>query len=75
MDEKRDIGLEAHSAAEKHLDECFAWQSYNDGLGENGNGPAPEEDPASEPFCGCQTCMIRETLYAAWPVIAKAMGY
>ena len=29
------------------------------------------ESPAVGPFCGCDTCITRETIAGAWPVIEK----
>jgi hypothetical protein len=56
---------EAQQAAEQHLDACMAAE---DAMAENGQ---VVDTPACAPFCGCETCSIRETLYAAWPY---AMG-
>jgi hypothetical protein len=58
--------LAAQRAAEDHLDACF---EYID-IMESPNEPDDErydvpEDPASAPFCGCNTCIVRETLLAA----------
>lgn len=55
-----DFGLEAQAAAEAHLDACFY------ALDEE------TKSPASAPFCGCDTCCIRETLHAVWPIMLKA---
>lgn len=60
-----DVGYLAHHAAERHLAAChdalWAWSEREDGE------PEPES-PASAPFCGCDTCVVREVLYAAWPI-------
>jgi hypothetical protein len=29
--------------------------------------------PALAPFCGCDTCLVRETLAAIWPHIERAL--
>jgi len=55
-----DFGMAAQAAAEAHLQACM------DALDANDAGVA-WESPASAPFCGCDTCCVRETLYAAWP--------
>lgn len=61
---KEDIGPALQDAAQQHLEQC--WQEYY----------ALEEDPeatiddvASAPFDGCDTCMAREVLAGAWPLI------
>lgn len=58
-----DVGYLAQQAAEKHLAACY------DALVEEEDDPEKwPESPASAPFCGCETCVVREVLYAAWPV-------
>lgn len=71
MTTPRDWGFEAHQAAEQHLDACDAWLAYYDDPDEQ-ERPAGD-DPASAPYDGCQTCLIREALHAAWPVIEEAV--
>jgi hypothetical protein len=60
-----DWGHLAQKAAEKHLSACmethFAWEE----------GDESKVSPASAPFCGCETCIVREVLYAAWPILEK----
>jgi hypothetical protein len=62
---KTDIGILAQRAAEKHLDACheamWAWEEGDDEI----------ESPASAPFCGCDTCIVREVLWAAWPIFQE----
>ena len=57
----RDFGAEAQKAAEAHLAACqeamFAMEE---------DVETEVESPASAPFCGCDTCVVREVLYAAW---------
>ena len=53
----------AHSAAADHLTKCFIAL-----LGED------DEDPASAPFCGCETCVVREVLYAALPHVERHLN-
>lgn len=55
-----DLDLQAQNAAEAHLEACWAW------LDDDG----PEPDMAG-PFCGCATCLVRETLHAAWPYLRQ----
>lgn len=66
-----DWGREAHDKAVNHLDACDMWQAYYDNEDEE-ERPAGD-DPASAPYCACQTCLVREVLYAAWPVIEEAV--
>ena len=54
-----DVGVLAQRAAEDHLAAC--WEALD----------IMEESPASAPFCGCQTCEVREVLYAAWPIFER----
>lgn len=67
-----DWGREAHDAAVAHWDACEAWMDWYDGGEVKGERPAGG-DPASAPYCGCQNCVVREVLYAAWPVIEEAI--
>lgn len=60
----RDWRYDAHYAAVAHLEACMAAEDALD-VGQ------PLDSPAVGPFCGCDTCSIRETLAAAWPY---AMG-
>jgi len=59
-----DWGVLAQKAAEKHLAAC------NEALFAIEDGQEVES-PASAPFCGCDTCQVRETLYAAWPILER----
>lgn len=53
---------DAHEAAAKQLD---ALAPYSDWADEEAD---PEKMPATAgPWCGCETCEIRETLAVAWP--------
>lgn len=61
----RDLGVEAQRAAEAHLEACQEAQWDNDEGGDM-------ESPASAPFCGCDTCVVREVLFAAWDIIFEA---
>jgi hypothetical protein len=65
----RDYGLEAQQAAEAHIEACF------DALDHEGEPGAEEQIPFPEtlgPFCGCTTCIVRETLWKAWPILEEA---
>lgn len=62
----RDYGLEAHQAAEKHLEACdYALHVEID-------GEAPDFPETAGPYCGCETCIVREVLFAAWPILLEA---
>lgn len=61
-----DWGLEAHRAAEAHLEAC--WEALMDET-EGGDGDWPD---VAAPFCGCHTCEVREVLHAAWPYAMRA---
>jgi hypothetical protein len=60
-----DPGPAIHDAAAAHLEAVwaafYAW--------EEDPGAVEVASPAVGPFCGCETCMIRETIAGAWPVI------
>lgn len=72
-DTPTDWGYQAQQAAEAHMDTLERWQEYYD-EGEP-EDERPEGDPpeSAGPYCGCHTCVIRETLHAAWPVIEEAV--
>jgi hypothetical protein len=57
----------AQKAAEERLAYCNA-QLYEDEIEDGNELPAPGEgqEPCG-PFCGCDTCIVREVLDAAWP--------
>lgn len=52
---------DAHRASEAHLDALM------DALNIEEEGGTPDWPESLGPFCGCQTCCIREALAAAWP--------
>lgn len=62
----RDYGLEAQQAAEAHLAAIWEYE-----LADEGHPDVPIPDFAA-PFCGCDTCIVREVLHAAWPIIMEA---
>ena len=59
-----DPGPVIQAAAERHLEKV--WEAYH--LAADA-GEDEIDDPASAPFCGCETCVIREVLAGAWPQI------
>lgn len=65
-----DVAERAQEAAEKHLAACNeALYDYD----ENG-ADATTESPSVAPYDGCDTCIVREVLYAAWTVIEEHVG-
>lgn len=66
--------LDAQTAAEEHLAKVY---EYHDRLAELGYSDAViaqvGDDPAYGPWCGCDTCQVRETLHAALPHLEKAV--
>lgn len=70
----RDWGHHAQKIAEAHLQACSDWAQWYEEGGEESGYPKPDvPDPSVGPYCGCDTCIIRETLAAAWPVIEAAV--
>jgi hypothetical protein len=62
-----ELERKAQQAAERRLAFCQA-QLYAD---EDDDEPEPvlEDDGPCAPFCGCDTCTVREVLDAAWPYL------
>lgn len=50
---ERDFGAEAQAAAEARLETIYSHEE--------------EDSPVEFSFCGCETCLVREVLTAAWP--------
>lgn len=57
--------MEAQAAAEAHLAACMVSLFAE----EEGTDEEAPESPASAPFCGCETCLVREALVGAWKVV------
>lgn len=66
-----DYGLEAQKAAEAHLAACQ--EAFWDWEEPDPDEPEQKESPASAPFCNCDTCIVREVLFAAWPIVYEAV--
>jgi hypothetical protein len=66
MTVERDYGFEAQAAAEAHLVACHEALHAEEEVEEY------VDSPASAPFCGCETCEVREVLFAAWPFLKLA---
>jgi hypothetical protein len=57
--------LTIQKAAERHLN--LVWEAeYAQEEAEDG---VEVPTPAIAPFCGCETCIVREVLAGAWPEI------
>ena len=59
----KDVGLLAQDAAEAHLKAIWEAEEAADETGDYSS----MESPAVGPWDGCETCVVREVLYAAWP--------
>lgn len=44
---------------------------FHDEEGEPDGLDHPEWDEVSAPFCGCDTCIVREIIDAAWPYLRQ----
>ena len=64
-----DWGIEAQKAAEARLD---ALEEFAEACDELPVEKWPEHPNAAGPYCGCRTCVVRETLDAAWPIMRRA---
>jgi hypothetical protein len=62
-----DHWAKAHEVALDHLNKCFSilLDDEDDEF---------DEDDACAPFCGCETCVVREVLYAALPHIERHLN-
>lgn len=58
-----DSGVLAQQAAEAHLEACWAYE----------HGETDEAPDFAGPFCGCETCQVREVLHAAWPILKQGV--
>jgi hypothetical protein len=62
--------LELQAAAQKAAEHRLAVANemlWADEEGEREDVDRPEWDELAGPFCGCDTCIVREILDAAWP--------
>lgn len=60
--------LDAQHVAEARLDALYEHEEACQGLDPSAWPPYP----GAAPFCGCQRCVVREALDAAWPVLRRA---
>jgi hypothetical protein len=51
-----DFSQRVQRKAEEHLSRCLAAEDE----------PEEVESPAYAPFCGCETCIVREVLLVCW---------
>lgn len=58
--DSEDYWKQAHDVARDHFNACM--MELHDEI---------DESPACAPFCGCDTCIVREILHAAYPVLEK----
>lgn len=59
----RNRATDAHEAAVAHLEALAPYSEWSDE-----EEPDPDAMPATaDVWCGCETCVIREALAAAWP--------
>lgn len=78
MSDDVDHGQEAQRAAEAHLEaldmalEAEYQIDVDQATDEREGHPEVEWPDSAGPYCGCQTCVIRETLWAAWPHLRQA---
>ena len=61
---------QAQRAAEDRLEACndMLWAEED---GEPDWRDHPEWDAISAPYCGCDTCVVREVIDAAWPYLKQ----
>ena len=69
----RDHGFEAQQAAECRLEACRAALEAHDSGDAEEMRRYPWPDNLTAPFCGCTTCEVRETLFAAWPIFEASL--
>lgn len=67
--------LAAQQAAEARLDAAFLVMAVEEGMDDDGEVDRAEYEAAAAqlagPFCGCNTCVVREVLDAAAPDMAR----
>lgn len=64
-----DLEKAAQKAAEERLNAAYE-QLWSEEDGDVPREDSPEWD-AVGPFCGCETCIVREVLDAAWPYLKQ----
>ena len=61
---------QAQRAAEERLAACTEMLWHEEEGGDLYDRDHPEWDDISAPYCGCDTCIAREVLDAAWPFMS-----
>lgn len=65
-----DAGVRAQRAAEAHLEACeAAEEAFEEAL--MAGDSTDIDSPACAPYDGCSTCVVREVLFAGWPVFTE----
>lgn len=64
----RDVAAEAHAAAAAFIEKLAELEELETETGEQQEWPA-----TASPYCGCDTCDLREGLFAAWPVFLSGV--
>jgi len=59
-------------ACEQRLEDCMVAYWHKEEEGCDGTCPDEPANPACAPFDGCDTCVVREILDAAWPFLSDA---
>lgn len=70
MDDILDLQRKAQHAGEERLEACNS-MLWHDEEGYDADGDHPEWDEIAGPYCGCNTCIVREILDAAWPYLRE----
>jgi hypothetical protein len=65
-----DLDARLWEAAVAHVKACEEAAAAADEIDDPRDWP---RSPANAPYDGCDTCIIRETLFGAWPVIAAEL--
>lgn len=67
-----DLEFEAQRAAEARLNAANEWMwMEEDGEFAGLHDEAKDGPELAGPYCGCDTCTVREVLHAAWPFLYR----
>jgi len=71
MEKSREFQLEdlAQMAGEERLRLAVDLMVYDNEHWDDENASHPGYDILADPFCGCDTCVVREVIDAAWPYL------
>jgi hypothetical protein len=67
------LGLTMQRIAEDHLERCFDYLAKIEEA--EGEFEHDDDDPGVAPFCGCNTCIVREVLAASWDLMCIAAQF